>query len=503
MCISMLSFSTGEKFNIRGIMSINIRTNNGTTMRSLSEQGTFRNSMYQQGDGKKQKKPDLTRLKFSKDDISDQVVSNEKIRLESAGLQSEISHVEEDMSIVQTVARALKHVEDYLLQMNELLVLLSNETEFNSAVRLADQRELDQLINQINKVSDETSYGHNSLLDGSHGARGVATGKHLEFIGINADSKTSPLSGYQILVTEAATRSELKGVRPFTQEIIDNEESLIFEEGGIGNRFVTQKGVSVLETFRHLSEWIAEREIPIEILRNSSQYLHFRHLQYGSSHGFGASSSTPGVISPVSDRIAYSNPGLDVKGFINNIPSFGHGQFLSVPEDTDGLSNLTVRYTGAEVPADNIVGTVSVSQNGFQFQIGNPEPHLEQLSLGSIHAADLGRDTENVSGFKSLQEIDIQTGQRVKDSMCVLAKSFEEVTAIKDRVEQVCGKNLKTNMQHLQQEHNNLTSRQNLENSSKAQAFAEMTKNIIKENAGRSSMAQAHQNPKKVLTLLK
>ena len=154
MCISMLSFSTGEKFNIRGIMSINIRTNNGTTMRSLSEQGTFRNSMYQQGDGKKQKKPDLTRLKFSKDDISDQVVSNEKNRLESAGLQSEISHVEEDMSIVQTVARALKHVEDYLLQMNELLVLLSNETEFNSAVRLADQRELDQLINQINKVSD-------------------------------------------------------------------------------------------------------------------------------------------------------------------------------------------------------------------------------------------------------------------------------------------------------------------------------------------------------------
>ena len=193
-----------------------------------------------------------------------------------------------------------------------------------------------------------------------------------------------------------------------------------------------------------------------------------------------------------------------MKGFINNIPSFGHGQFLSAPEDADGISNLTVRYTGTELPADNIVGTVSVSQNGFQFQIGNPVPHLEQLSLGSIHAADLGRNTENVSGFKSLQEIDIRTSQRVKDSMSVLSKSFEEVTAIKDRVEQVCGKNLKTNMQHLQQEHNNLTiSRQYLENSSKAQAFAEMTKNIIKENAGRSSMAQAHQNPKKVLTLLK
>ena len=42
-----------------------------------------------------------------------------------------------------------------------------------------------------------------------------------------------------------------------------------------------------------------------------------------------------------------------------------------------------------------------------------------------------------------------------------------------------------------------------LENVAKAQAFAEMTKHIITENAGRSSMAQAHQNPKTVLTLLK
>ena len=503
-CICMLSFSPGEYFNKRGIMSINIRTNTGATMRSLSEQGTFRNSMYQHGEEKKERKPTPEPLTVINDILPDQVMKNEKIRLQSAGLQSEISHVEEDMSIVQTVARALTNVENSLLQMNELLVLVSNETEFNSAVRLADQTELEQLIEQINKVADETSYGRHALLDGSHGVRGVATGKYLEFVGMNADSKTSPLSGYQILVTEVATRSELQGIRPLTQAMIDNEESLIFEEGGIGNRFVTQKGLSVSNTFKRLSRWITEREIPLEIIRNSSQFLHFRHLQYGGSHSFGASSTTPGLISPESHRITYANPGLDVKGFINSVPSFGHGQFLSAPEDADGIGKLTVRYTGTEVPADNIAGTVSVSQNGFKFQLGNPVSHVEQLSLGSIHAADLGRETENVSGFKSLQEIDIRTGQRVKDSLCVLAKSFEEVTAVKDRVEKVCGKTLKTNLQHLQEEHNNLIiSGTNLENSSSAQAFAEITKNIIKENAGRSSMAQAHQNPKTVLTLLK
>jgi flagellin len=177
---------------------------------------------------------------------------------------------------------------------------------------------------------------------------------------------------------------------------------------------------------------------------------------------------------------------------------------LSAPADADGIGELTVRYTGNEVPADNIAGTVSVSQNGFQFHLENPVPHIEQLSLRSIYAADLGRETENVSGFQSLQEIDIRTGQRVKDSISVLAKSFAEVTAVIDRVEKFCGKTLKTNLQYLQKEHNKLTiSRPNLENSQSAKAFAEITKNIITENAGRSSMAQANQNPKTVLSLLK
>ena len=485
-------------------MSINIRTNIGSILGSLSEQGTFRNSMYRQGEEKKEKKSATAPLTVVKDDLPEHFMENEIIRMQSAGLHSEISHVEEDMSIVQTVARALSHVEDSMIQMQELLVIVSNETKFNSAVRQADQTELDKLIKQINKVADETSYGHHALLDGSHGVRGVATGKYLEFVRMNPDSKTSPLCGYEVLVTEAATRSELQGLRPFTQAMVDKEEPLIFEEGGIANRFVTQRGESVFNTIRRLSNWISDREIPLEIIQNTNQILHFRHLQYGSSHSFGASSFTPGLISVESQKLSFAKPGFDVQGFINGIPCLGHGQFLSTPDDAEGIGQLTVRYTGNEVPAEKIAGTVSVSQNGFQFQIGNPVPHVEQLSLGSIHASDLGLETENVSGFQSLQEIDLQSAQRVKDSLCVLAKSLAEISTVKARVELVCGKTLKTNMLHLQQEHNRLIiSHPNLENSRKALAFAELTKNKIAENSGRSSMAQAHQNPKVVLALLK
>ena len=118
-------------------MSINIRTNFGSILGSLSEQGTFRNSMYRQGEEKKEKKSVTAPLTVVKDDLPEHFMENEIIRMQSAGLHSEISHVEEDMSIVQTVARALSHVEDSMIQMQELLVIVSNEdrksTRLNSS----------------------------------------------------------------------------------------------------------------------------------------------------------------------------------------------------------------------------------------------------------------------------------------------------------------------------------------------------------------------------------
>ena len=148
---------------------------------------------------------------------------------------------------------------------------------------------------------------------------------------MNSNSKTSPLSGYEVLVTEAATRSELKGFRPFTQDIVDKKEQLIFEEGGVSNCFITQKGESVSATFSRLADWISQHKIPLEIVRNIDDLLHFKHLQYGSAYIFEASSFTPGLLSLESQKLTPASPGLDLKGTINGMPCLGYGQCLSVP----------------------------------------------------------------------------------------------------------------------------------------------------------------------------
>jgi len=94
---------------------------------------------------KKEKQKTPVRPDDVKDHVSAHVMINEDLRLKSTSLQNEISHLEEEMSIVQTAASALENVEVKLIEIMELLVIVSKETEFNSVMREADQQELEEI----------------------------------------------------------------------------------------------------------------------------------------------------------------------------------------------------------------------------------------------------------------------------------------------------------------------------------------------------------------------
>ena len=485
-------------------MSINIKSNFGPTTKSLGDQGAFRNAMYlNDKDNKKESNKQVVKTPV-KDQNTVQNIKSEEFRLLSAEIQGELTNVEEQMSIAQTAGKALIEVEKSIFEINELLLIVNNETSSNSAMREADQQELEELIEQINKVADETSYGHKPLLDGSHGVQGVVNGKHLEFIDMLPDSKTSPLKGYEIYVEQQAIRSEICGQIPLTKHMIDNKEILTIKENGSENRFITKRGDSIEETFNHLANWVIETAMPLEIVRNTDNILHIRHLQFGSDYTFSASSTTSGVISLESERLTTATPGCNVMGTINNIKCVGHGQFLTVPENNQDIGGLTVRYTGNELPPEGFAGIVSVVQNGLKFIKGNSIYPYNQLSLRNFHASYLGMETENVSGFKSLQDINVLSPQKVKDSIIVLKKSLSEVKDVKDKIESVCYSIIKDEMRELQEKFGRkLFTNQIPTSDENVQALAEQTKSKIKEDKCESSMAQAHQNQGNVLSLLK
>lgn len=99
---------------------------------------------------------------------------SEKMRKQIRGLTQASANAQDGISAVQTAEGALTEVHDMLQRMNELAVKASNGT-MSEDDRTFVQDEMNQLVNEIDRVSMTTKFNETYLLDGKRGANGVPT----------------------------------------------------------------------------------------------------------------------------------------------------------------------------------------------------------------------------------------------------------------------------------------------------------------------------------------
>ena len=98
------------------------------------------------------------------DDAAGLAIS-EKMRRQIRGLTQASLNAEDGISAVQTAEGALNEVQDMLQRMNELAVKASNGT-MSTSDRDAIQDEVDQLVTEIDRVSETTKFNETYLLKG-------------------------------------------------------------------------------------------------------------------------------------------------------------------------------------------------------------------------------------------------------------------------------------------------------------------------------------------------
>lgn len=98
------------------------------------------------------------------DDAAGLAIS-EKMRKQIRGLSQASTNAEDGISAVQTAEGALNEVHDMLQRMNELAVKAANGTNSTSD-RQAIQNEVDQLVTEIDRVSETTKFNETYLLSG-------------------------------------------------------------------------------------------------------------------------------------------------------------------------------------------------------------------------------------------------------------------------------------------------------------------------------------------------
>ena len=144
-------------------------------------------------------------------DAPAQLQISEHLRAQTVGLKQSIDNSEMAVSLMQTGEAALDEVSRSIVKARQLAISSANEAVNDESMLLANQQEFDQIVAQINRIAKNAQYGKNNLLDGSGSGNGVTTGKNLTFVRAGTTGESSGVNGYDITISQAATRTVHSG----------------------------------------------------------------------------------------------------------------------------------------------------------------------------------------------------------------------------------------------------------------------------------------------------
>ena len=98
---------------------------------------------------------------------------SEKMRSQIRGLDKASDNAQDGISLIQVAEGALNETHSILQRMNELATQAANDTN-TSTDRGAIQKEIDQLVSEIDRIRSTTQFNTKNLLDGKF------TGKNLQ-----------------------------------------------------------------------------------------------------------------------------------------------------------------------------------------------------------------------------------------------------------------------------------------------------------------------------------
>jgi flagellin len=436
-----------------------------------------------------------------------QLMISEQLRSQVGGLNQAVDNSETAISMIQTAEASLVEVNNLLTSMRALAIHANNQGANSPDMLAADQLEVSQSLDTIDRITNNAQFGTKKLLDGSTGANGVGIGEGIQFVNASVRTRTSPVQGYDVRVFQVGTRATIKGSTALTQEMIDKGEEFTVAEGGRTVRFTTTKGDSEHQVFGKLNAEMKKNGMDVTFEQNDDGTFTLIHNKYGSDYAIAASSSTAGVLSKAS-RVMDQARGQDIRGTIGNEVATGKGQVLTGAEGTR-VDGLAVRYTGTktESPGDtssNPEGKVAVYQNSLIYQVGPNVGQTEAISLLNTNTRVLSNGIPNASGFKSLREIDVRTPQGATDAQRLIDKALDEVNRTRGVMGAFQKNTLESNLRQLRVNVEELTNSESvIRDADMAKEITEFTRNKIMMQSATAMLAQANQTPEIVLSLLK
>ncbi|GKT24209.1 flagellin [Acidovorax sp. SUPP3334] len=351
------------------------------------------------------------RVNSAKDDAAGLAIA-ERMNTQVKGLAVASRNANDGISLAQTAEGALGKVGDMLQRMRELAVQASNATN-SKADRAALQSEVKQLTDEIDRVSKQTSFNGQKILDGSFAGAlfqvGANSGDNVT-LGALADTRASGLSSimYSSTSTAIAIDASDASISAFGSAI---------PAGGLTIQIGTASAID-LGSIKAAGSGIERLGQVISAINNKTAdtgVTAFLTKNDDGSYGLEfASSKLTNAVPPVPETVAFGGTtGFTVAdtGFtpptLANATGTGQKGIDSVNVGTQSEAWVALKKIDSAIDQVNSArADLGALQSRFENAIANIDIQGENMAAarGRIVDADFAKETANLSRTQILQQ---------------------------------------------------------------------------------------------------
>ena len=426
------------------------------------------------------------RINSAKDDAAGMAIS-ERFTAQIRGLNQAVRNSNDGISLAQTAEGALGEVTNNLQRIRELAVQSVNATN-SASDRAAMQQEVDQLIEEVDRVAMQTNFNGLKLLDGSFTGSSFQVGANVgdtislasianaTKAGLGLDDSVATVTG--TAVTGAAlVAGDLTINGTDVGAATGNAKAIAAAIDDVANVTATATTSVAMGTFT--TDGAAA---------NGSIYkITVAGVDVGMTTAGGTGVTAAGMDAALtSATAALASAGITFTGtFAGGDLTFvdADGDNIVITESTGGTSAGVASGTGTNR------GTVAVTSTGADLVIAGNTPAKAGLTAATTASTGNTLDVSTPTGANALIDA-------VDSALEVVNSSRATLGAVQNRFESVIN-NLQTSSESLS------SARSRIEDADFAAETAALTRMQILQQAGTAMLSQANALPQGVMSLLR
>lgn len=421
------------------------------------------------------------------------LVASEEQRAQITGLNTAIDNTNKAVSLVQTGEGALNQVSSLLDQVRGLALDSANSGVNDATTLQANQDQITNALNTITSIATNTTFGQTKLLDGSAGINATTSDAGVHFI--SADSSAAGTGNFTVKATgiTVAQRATLTG-GAYAAPTADESFTI---NGAVVNLSKGDTETSALSKINSVSSqsgvFAQDNGGKIELVTN----------QFGSAATISIGNISTGSVVGTSLNGGTAAAGVDVAATIGTTTVTGKGNELTyggvkLSFDAD---QTDATHTKSLTPAADVA--VNVTNGSLVFQIGSNANQTATIGFQDSRSTALGKGVTTVSGFASLNDINVTSQQKAQDSIKVIDQAISDISSFRGKLGSFQTNTLQATASNLQTQLDNTTAAEStIRDTNYAQETANQTKYQVQLQAGISALSSANQNSQLVLKLL-